>query len=55
MSGCGRFEYGLFVARSSIGTGPGVWNFFDFFEFVSRLTISRVCAMKTKSMSGNMF
>jgi len=30
-------EYGLFVARSLIGRGPGDWNFFDFFEFVNRL------------------
>jgi len=30
-------EYGLFVARSSIGRGPGYWNSFDLFDFISRL------------------
>jgi len=28
-------EYGLFMARSSIETGPEDSNFFDFFEFVT--------------------
>ena len=30
-------EFGRFVPRSSIGRGPGDWNFFDFSEFVGRL------------------
>jgi len=32
-----RGTYLLFVARSSIGGGPGNLNFFDVFEFVGRL------------------
>ena len=33
------YECGLLVARSSLGRGPGDWNFLDFFEFVGKLSV----------------